>query len=429
LAAEDYESIVKRVAQPGLRVCLVTSGNVASNPRLVKEADALLSAGYSVRIVSADIIHSLSRFDHEIFGRLGVEFVRVSFARPIWRRVARGITQRLALKAAGFSSRLPLSLAAFAHHPLGRALTAAASNTEADLFIAHNLAALPAAATAALRYNARLGFDAEDYHVGELPESDGSAVELRIRRRIEGDLLRKCSHLTSASPDIGAAYEADYGVKMTPILNVFPISEAAHQPQESPSMRGESPSLYWFSQTVGPGRGLEEIVAAMGRLKARATLRLRGNISPKYAEELKGLASRTGGGDLAGRIEFLPVASPSEMVRLAAGHDVGLATELSVPLNRALCLTNKIFAYLLAGVPVLLSPTRAQSEFAKELGSAALVVDIGEPQKAAELLDAYLGDSGQQAKARAEAWRIGRQRYNWDIEMSRFLASVEAALI
>ena len=39
-----------------------------------------------------------------------------------------------------------------------------------------------------------------------------------------------------------------------------------------------------------------------------------------------------------------------EMVRLASRHDLGLASELDAPPNRAISLANKKFTYLLAGI-------------------------------------------------------------------------------
>ena len=37
------------------RICLVTTGQPACNPRLVKEADALVDAGFDVHVVAADL--------------------------------------------------------------------------------------------------------------------------------------------------------------------------------------------------------------------------------------------------------------------------------------------------------------------------------------------------------------------------------------
>jgi len=36
------------------KICLVSPGHVASNPRLVKEANSLVAAGYDVRVVAGD---------------------------------------------------------------------------------------------------------------------------------------------------------------------------------------------------------------------------------------------------------------------------------------------------------------------------------------------------------------------------------------
>lgn len=166
------------------RICLVTPGNVASNPRLVKEAQALRGAGYHLRIVAADIIPSLSRFDDAVFAELGCEYVRVSYRWPRWRHVARAVLQRVARMRMRVARRSGgrLDVASWAHHPLSQALGAAAARQPADLYLAHNLAALPAAARAAARHGARLGFDAEDFHCGELDEKPANTDELEIGR-------------------------------------------------------------------------------------------------------------------------------------------------------------------------------------------------------------------------------------------------------
>ena len=43
-------------------VCIVTPGNLASNPRVVKEAAALQSAGYRVTIVAGGAMPALNAF-------------------------------------------------------------------------------------------------------------------------------------------------------------------------------------------------------------------------------------------------------------------------------------------------------------------------------------------------------------------------------
>ena len=48
------------------RICIVGSGSLSSNPRLLKEADALQAAGYDVTAVACDYTDALRSADDEI---------------------------------------------------------------------------------------------------------------------------------------------------------------------------------------------------------------------------------------------------------------------------------------------------------------------------------------------------------------------------
>jgi hypothetical protein len=167
------------------------------------------------------------------------------------------------------------------------------------------------------------------------------------------------------------------------------------------------------------------VVEILGRMRTPAELHLRGFPAPGYAARLRGLAARAG---LARPIRFLPAGAPTEMVRLAAGADLGLSTELAMPPNRNLCLTNKVFVYLLAGIPQLLSNTAAQAKLAPDLGAAAMLADLAWPDEAAQRLDQFFADPARVSAARAAAWDLAARRYCWDVEKSQFLESVLAAV-
>ena len=206
---------------------------------------------------------------------------------------------------------------------------------------------------------------------------------------------------------------------------MFPLAEAPAAPVPPESAAGGAPLLYWFSQTIGPGRGLEPLVAVLGRINTPCALRLRGLPAPGFPDALRGLARAAG---FTGSLAFEPLGPPEAMMTLAASADLGLSLEQSTPLNRDLCLTNKIFTYLLAGMPVALTPTSAQLGLAPALGTAALCLDLARPAEAATVLDAFLGDPARRTSARSAAWRLGRTRYHWEQEIPALLASVETAL-
>jgi glycosyltransferase involved in cell wall biosynthesis len=405
-----------------LHVCLVTPGHLSTNPRLVKEADALAAAGCAISIVSARFIPWADEADSEFASRHWT-VRRVAFG-PIAGR-ARHVAQSLRRRAGLLAYKLLGCCAEIAFHPVIPTLTRAACAVPADLYIAHNLAALPAACRAAQRHGARLGFDAEDFHSGELNDTPENALPLRLTRDIERRYLSRCDYLTAASPGIARAYADAYGVKEPVVIfNVFPKSDAPG----APTPRGTaqpSPSLYWFSQTIGPDRGLETVVEAIGLSRSRPTLFLRGNPSPGYPSQLSALAAKCGVADC---VRILPPAPPGEMVRLAAQYDVGIASEPGHTPNNRLALPNKLFTYLLAGVPALASDTSAQSAIAAEMPEAVVVYPQQDAQVLAARMDQLLSSTDTLNAARTAAWQAGHSRFNWDIEQRTLLQVIESAL-
>jgi hypothetical protein len=321
-----------------------------------------------------------------------------------------------------FGFDVPVAVAAPAYGGPISTLRAAAFRERADLYIAHYVGALPAAAAAARHHGTALGFDAEDYHSGE--GTGGGAEEFRMEmvQRIEETLLPRCRHLTAASPLIGRAYTAQYGVSPTTLLNVFPLSMAPSS--GAPASPGPGLRAYWFSQTIGLDRGLQSFLQAMAKATSRVTLDIRGSNRWGHGDTLLALARELGIGD---RVRLLPMAPPAEMVSLAAAYDLGLSLETDVTRSRKLCLTNKIFTYLLAGIPSMMSDTPAQRELAPQLGAAGPLVSLEDPQGMAESLD-RLAVPSSLGQAKAEALRLGRERFNWDYEKRFLLESVAAAL-
>ncbi len=405
-------------------VCLVTPGHLATNPRLVKEADALQEAGYRVSVIAARFVAWAEEADQEFADRpWALRTVTFGPRAPlpiyVWqsglRRVA-ALLDRYTGARGGLEAR--------ALHPATPALTRQARQVRADIYIAHNLAALPAAGAAAGRHGAVLGFDAEDFHLGELGEAKEFRWERSLVRRIEARWLLLCRHLTAASPGIAQAYAQEYGIREPVVVaNVFPLSQAPLQPQ--PPSAAPGPAVYWFSQSIGPGRGLETAVRALARAACRPHLYLRGVPVPGFAAKLRAAAGELGVGD---RLHLLPPIRPGTLVADAAAYHVGLAAEEGHCFNTRIALANKAFTYLLAGVPVVLSDTPAQARLAAELGAAARLYRVGDAESLAAALDAMLGDERRLQAAREVAWGLGRTRFNWDVEKAKFLTSVAVAL-
>jgi len=374
------------------------------------------------------VIHGVSfpayRSETHTFGdRPWAVTARVPFGTlaPSWLRWKQQLRQRVATALCSLGIR-PLALVLRAWHPAGPELIRAAIKVRADLYVAHYPPALPAAALAARRFGTSYAFDGEDFHLGDFPESSAYDRHRRLLRMIESRWLPGCAFITAASSGIARAYAATYALTPPSVVrNMFPLNQAPPGPTVTGSVQ-PGPTLYWFSQTIGPDRGLECSVRALAQAHCRPHLHLRGFISSSYRDELLTLARQLG---VEQRLHLHEPAPPDQMERLASAYDVGLVAETGLTLNHRIALANKLFSYALAGIPCLLSDIPAHHAVMAEAGYAAQLFNHADPASLAAALDAWLASPpAVLAGARAAAYRLGQETWNWELEQTKLLERV-----
>jgi glycosyltransferase involved in cell wall biosynthesis len=408
------------------RVTIVTSGHLSTCPRMLKSADALAGAGYQVRVISVNHTPWATAADRAVVATRAWDWTGVDYSRTTARaaQVITGVRFRAAhgLATTAGAARVPFLVAARAYSRAHTELVRAATAKPADFVYGGTSGALAAIAESARRLGVPYGIDLEDFHSAEKlgPEA---AVTNALAERIERRVLPGASCLTTSSPMIAEAYLDKYGVRPVPIHNTFSISFG----DASDTVDRAVLRLYWFSQTLGPGRGIEDVVRAMGRAGGSAELHLRARPTSAYFDALQTLQR-----NVAPALVLMPLepAAPDEMVRLAQGYEAGLSCEDPVELNHRLCLGNKIFTYLAAGVPVILSRTPAQAALAEDLGPAAFSYECGDIDGLAQVLRRLRDESGARTRSQSAARAAAERRWHWEHPDDRgaLLAAVAGAV-
>ena len=394
---------------------------------MLKSADALADAGYNVRVVATSNEPWAIDADRDVRSRRHWPATIINYRKgdsglTYWWSGVRARASRAAVSLLG-ADRAPLRLVA---HAVGRThaeLVRAAAAEPADLIYGGTTGALAAVAEAAKRSGIPYALDLEDFHSAESDAPDAS-LRFELVSRIEKAVLRNAVFLTTSSEHIAEAYREQYGVEAGIVHNTFPLPA---EPPDFVRVDPEKLRVYWFSQTIGPGRGLDDAVVALGRAGVAAELALRGRPHLDYVEQLKQLA-----GAKAPLLEVthqLP-AAPDAMVDLSRGYDAGLALERMVPRNRAMSISNKAFTYLLAGVAVVMTDTPGQHELGEDVGCAAALVPPGDIDALASAFRQWADDPSMLARAKRAAWDAAVRRWRWDHPKERglLLDLVSAAL-
>jgi glycosyltransferase involved in cell wall biosynthesis len=415
------------------RVCVVTAGQLSTCPRMLKAADALAQAGYRVRLVSARHTDWADETDRDARGRrsaawdwTAVDHRRQGPGASPLRYAWSGARRRGATTMARLLGprRAPLAVGIRAYSREHSGLVAAALAEPVDLFYGGTTGALAAVAEAGRRAGVPFGLDLEDFHPAEHAAGQGAGLAHALADRILRDVLPRARFLTASSEAIAAAYAERYGVRARVVHNTFPLPPDPPVLEPSP---GEGLRLYWFSQTIGPGRGLEDVVRAAGLAEIPVEMHLRGRALPDYVRTLERLAE-----DRAPLLKLVvhSPAPPDAMVALCAGYDVGLAVESPHVLNHDLCASNKSYTYLLAGLAVVLTDTAGQRPLAADLGEGAFSYRPGDVGALAAGLRRWAEDKTALGAAKAAAWRAAGRRWHWEhpAERGALLATVEGAL-
>ncbi|QCR22166.1 glycosyltransferase family 4 protein [Pontibacter sp. SGAir0037] len=342
------------------RLLFLTSNNLATNPRLVKEL-RLAENQFECTVFSFDFSNWSDPLDEKLRSSLAnVVFNRLSASKkPLFTWLLSSVIEKAA-KILYPLSRRSMLLNAFGHSKRSFLLWVVLKwhKPTYDLVIAHNLASLYPAYIFAKKNKIPFAFDVEDYHPGEKIVDD---FENERSRRIflMKQLLPAAAYISYASPLIG-----EETLKLIKNLNrssSILVNNSFSTKEFAPPVDKYSSKLHfvWFSQHIAAGRGLEHIIPALYKFKDSVQITLIGKLNSTFFKSYLQTYS-----------DILDIQEPkpqSELHKQLGAYDVGLAFESgAADFNRDICLTNKMFAYVQAGLFVIATNTKGQTLFLKQ---------------------------------------------------------------
>jgi len=404
-----------------LKIVLVTTAHPSLNPRLVKEADALSQAGYHVTVLYQYWNDWATALDRHLISGKKWNAIRVG-GNPVTGKLTYW-TSRLFHKAGqklvrlfGFGNNL-------AELAIGRCTIPLIKKTKtipADLYIAHNLAALPAAVIAARKNRSKSGFDAEDLHRYEMSNEDNNE-DVQLKKYIEEKYFPRVDYLTASSPQIAKRYEEIFpSLKFTTILNVFP----KHDIQTGISS-GKTLKLFWFSQHVGLSRGIQDVLGAIRLLENEdIEFHILGLLKPDIKNTLDGIIKNLNFTSPP-KITFHPPISPDALVEFASHFDIGLATEPDFSINNDSALSNKIFTYVQSGLAIIASDTTAQKQFINDFPGMGFSYEKKNVTDLAAVIKKYIADKELLLSHKSQSGAYATTVLNWEVEKEKFLSIVK----
>lgn len=191
-------------------------------------------------------------------------------------------------------------------------------------------------------------YDAHEYEINDIPYQ--SRASIKVRYFLERFLIRFADEVITVSDSIAHAYAEMYQIsKPHLVLNCPP-----YKPQEKQNLFRKNlnirpdQTIFLYQGGLGRGRGIEILLQAFESMQDQNNVLVCMGYGP-LGDEIKQKAS------VSENIFFHPAVSPMNLLPYTASADFGISFIEDACLSYRYCLPNKMFEYLMAGVPIVTS--------------------------------------------------------------------------
>lgn len=387
-------------ARAPIKVCMHVLTTASTDARVMRAATALVEAGYAVSLV--DIEDEGNHQREESMRRVCMKHVIVSrsflstrFDKWTLVRLAR-VFVRSALRVI---------------------------RTPADIYHAHDVSALPACYIAACLHHKPIIFETHEMPLFERPLSEMGRSRRWLHKLLGGllaHIVPRCAGIITVSPPIVEEIRRRYRVPEVTLIRSVPEYWAVAKSDRLRHYLGLKPEvrIALYQGNLQPNRGLDRLVRAATFLEQDIVIVMMGKNVGTTQDQLEALIASEG---VADRVKILPPVPYAELLDWTASADIGLnVASPDYSLNVRYFLPNKLFEYLMAGLPVLTSPLEAMVDVVKTYDVGQVLSSLA-PADIGEAMNRMLADPVGLAHQRSNALEAARNDFYWEKESLRLI--------
>jgi len=274
------------------------------------------------------------------------------------------------------------------------------SRRKIDFLVANDLDTLPANFLVSRLRKIPLIYDSHEYFT-EVPELIDRQNVRNFWLNIEKRLLPKLKYAYTVSNPIAEIYKKKYNVDFKVIHN-YPLRNRISDNYVLPFNKGENKILI-YQGALNIGRGLETLIDVVSGIQG-VILILVGD-----GDIRKSLKKKVAENNLLEKIYFLGKIPFEKMPGITKLADAGISIEEDLGLNYRYAMPNKLFDYIQAGIPVLVSDL---PEMRKVVDSykIGIVLDNREKEYISKSINTLLFDETKRSE-----WKAGLEKAATDL--------------
>ena len=298
-----------------------------------------------------------------------------------------------------------------------------AMRQRADVYVGHDLTGLRPAYVAARLTGARVAYDSRELWVERTRSAPYRSWQKRFVAWQEKLLSRRCDLVIVVSQSTGEILAKRYNIPQPMLIpNVQPFTEAVPSAEMRKRLNGGTDRrIAVFVGFFDPGRGVEQLVEAARYLDDTTCFALLGDgvLRPE-------LEARAKNDNLGERVRFIGWVTPDELPQYLASADLGVSPmSPNASRNNYYSLDNKSFQYIMAGLPLIVNEQPEKRRLVEQY-QIGIVFDETDPRDIARAIQSALADPVRYEQMRANCLKVAREELNWDIMSKRYVTAIEA---
>jgi glycosyltransferase involved in cell wall biosynthesis len=271
-----------------------------------------------------------------------------------------------------------------------------------DVLLSNDLDTLPANFLISKFLKKPLVYDSHEYFT-EVPELIYRPHVKRLWEWLEEKMLPKIKHAYTVCNSIADIYTKKYGTPFQVVRNV-PMASTSVKTKEKQT----DEKVILYQGAVNIGRGLEQAILAMKYIE-NAKLIIAGDGDVKA--QLEKLVEKE---NLHDKVEFTGKLPIEELVKLTPKADLGLSIEEDLGLNYRFALPNKLFDYIQAKVPVLVTDLPEMEAIVKNYNIGEITSSLKPEKLAKKIIEAL--HNQEKRKTWEQNLEVAAQELTWENE-------------
>jgi len=289
--------------------------------------------------------------------------------------------------------------------------------THAKIVIAGDLFCLPPAIINKRRYSrekpsVKLIYDSKELYEG-LPSLNIKRVSFLFWNLIEKSSIRFVDAVMTVNHSIADILEAKWHMKPIVVMNVPEPTDQLYADVE----KSFDKIVLSFSGGLQPGRGLHHLMKLLSLLPENYELQFIGDGILRSELELEAHSLK-----LSNRVHFTgKVRSTDVLAELSKAH-LGMCLTESAGMSYYLSLPNKLFQYILAELPAIVSDFPEMAQIVRRFQVGVIVDPTNLPDAAQKIVEIMCNK--ELYRKLVSNCRNAARELNWQVEKEKFLQLV-----